>query len=156
VIVHHSASSGTATIQTNRLAGGSTITALDYYPATGVFVGLTDNDSAQIAAGGRISSSANTGVFLRYITNGNAYDILQIVAGTALVIGGPFSSPLPAAGGETAALMFAGDQVSARLAGAEIIAAVTTTVLAAGKVGTRAGGANTAGVGVHLDSISAQ
>lgn len=163
VVTAHPNTTGVAHIFTNRLVGQVTAgSPLDYYPVTppsadytvtGTFVGVTDNNSSGIAVGGRVSTSANTGVFLYYLTNGNVYEILQLVAGSATVLGSTFGASLPTS--NVGSLVFAGDQVSATLDGVQIIAPATTAVLAAGVVATRPTGNNNDVIGVHLDNLSA-
>jgi hypothetical protein len=160
---HTGGGSGTASVSTNRLWGSTGTTALHYYAATPpsadyvvkvTWFLFSDNNTCVNGFGGRIDTAANTGYFVRAHLVNNVLEMFKLIAGTLTQLGTAAGVP---ASGTVTELVMVGDQISLVHDGAEVIAPVTdTSITAAGRVGTRVGGAQTSSTGIHLEHLTAE
>jgi hypothetical protein len=160
---HSGGGAGSTSISTNRAWASTGTTGLHYYAAVPpdadyvvkvTWGFLTDNNASTNGVGGRIDTSANTGYFLRASCVNDNLEVFKLVGGVFTSLG--TSAGLPA-NGTISELRMVGDQISVVHNGSQVIAPVTdTSITAAGRVGTRGGGAQTSTTGIHLEALSAE
>jgi hypothetical protein len=159
---HAGGGTGTTAINNNRVWSSTGSTALHFYAAVPpsadyvvkiTWANLTDNNASTNGGGGRIDTTANTGYFVRASAVNNNLEIFRLLAGVFLSLGTAAGLP---ANGTVSELRMAGDQISLVHDGAQVIAPVTDTgIAAAGRAGVRTGGAQTSTTGIQLDALEA-
>ena len=126
----------------------------DYDVSVGVVM-LSDNDSSQVTAAGRIDTAANTMYVGGYTTSGNIWFINKFNAGTVATIG-TAAANLTVGQEYTAKLEMRGTALKLYVDGVETVSGTDGTITAAGKAGFRMQGASGTTTGLHMDNFLAQ
>ena len=131
----------------------SLIPSVADYDVEGAFTMLSSGTANKIYVGGRVDGTANTGIFIRYVTSTGIWELVQFSAGTATIIG-TYTQAISVGTPVTARLVMRGTTVSMLLNGTSR-ASGTTTITAVGVVAIRQdSNATTATQGTQIDTIT--